>query len=137
MITTRDRLDQALRAEADAVACCIAVAQLDGETADDVRRGAAEAAITAYEAAAGVADALMDVIIAQGGMAGLLELLHGDERRAQEQFFAVYPIVDTAAYRRAWAIAEHAQQRAYDRTTRVDRDLVGSWLQRRQEAANA
>ncbi len=123
MPTTIERLTSALDALDDAAACCVAVGLLPQETAGDVRRDAADAAVTSYEAADAVVEALLEHIIAAGGCPGLLDALGEAQGRAARRQASIYQLKLseglTRPAARAWALADHAWARALEREQRV------------------
>lgn len=108
MTTLRSRLDAALADVDEAVACCLAVADLPLDTASEIRQGAADAAVTAYEAADAVVEALLGHIIAAGGCPGLLDVLSAACDRASER--ALQPLGH-----RGRTVGQHARKQAQGR----------------------
>lgn len=127
-----DQLRDALTDLDEAVACCLAVAELAADTTSEVREQAAAVAVTDYEAADAVVEALLDAIIAAGGVAGLADSLEAACDRA------------AARVGRAWgqgakqqAVAAHAYERAAERAQRVTVALALPYWRRRVEASDA
>jgi hypothetical protein len=125
-----DRLDAALAAVEEAVACCMAVADLPPDTVSEVRYAAADTAVTDYEAAEDVAEALLAHILTAGGCPGLLDVLSAACDRASAR--ALQPLGP-----RGRSVAQHARERAQSREQQVIAAVALPYWRRRVEAANA
>lgn len=131
------RLRAAMVALDDAASALLAVAWLDDATPPVIRRASADAAVTTYEAADGIVDALLNAIIADGGGTGLLAAVEDACRRASDRVSAVYRqaasqsgAAHDRAADRALAVANDAQCRAWARDLRVRADIVIPWIYR-------
>ena len=129
MTTTISRLAAALAALDAAVGCCLAVGLLPADTPAEVRRQAADVAVTDYEAADAVVEALLGYILAEGGCPGLLQALSAAASRAAER--AGQPLGA-----RARAVAQHAYGRALSREQQVIAEVALPYWRNRVEVAS-
>ena len=131
MTTLLEALTTALADVERQVERCMALAQAaPHELSSDARQAAADAAVSAYEAADHRVGVMLGHIIAAGGCPGLLDVLTAACDRASER--ALQPLGH-----RGRTVAQHARKQAQGREQLVIAALALPYWRTKVEAANA
>ena len=135
------QLREALADVDAAVECCLAVAVIAPGIEAETRQAAADVAVTDYEAADAVVEALLSAIIAAGGCPGLLDTVEAACRRAGDRVTRVFverrAMADPRPGDKAVIVAQHAYDRAEARDARVRAEIVTPYWQRLAERVEA